>query len=175
MDIFMAKPKRNEHFEQTSKVIDLAVAQIEVAIDESNGSMKILTDSLFSVTDKFEDLDAKIRVMKEQSKLDITDFETQCNAVVSDIKAVVIASQFYDRLSQRLHHISDSLQSLSIGLEQQQPSQALSILDKTKKSYTMPEEDLIFDWVMEGKTLKEILILSSNHKVDNSEGEIDLF
>ncbi len=173
----MAKPTSSVQSEQTLKMIDLAVAQIEVAIDESNQSVRVLTDSLFTVTDKFDALEAKLLTMKDYGDSAATSFAAECNAIVSDVKTVVVASQFYDRLSQRLHHVSSSLQSLSANLgESEINNEALdSSLNETKLSYTMPEEVHIFDWIMAGKSLKEILQLSANHQTENSEGEIDLF
>ena len=101
----------------------------------------------------------------------------------TNISASICAFQFYDRVCQRLDHVSRSLEKVSAVMASReslcQPDAWRKIQLDIKSSYTMEAERLMFDYIMQGGSVAEALriyreqIDASGNK--NNEDEIELF
>ena len=81
--------------------------------------------------------------------------------------------QFYDRLTQKLSHVTNCLAHLSDLISDPHrlysPNEWRTIQDEIKTAYSMDCERLMFEHIMRGSTLQEALMLY-NHNFDYREG-----
>ena len=98
------------------------------------------------------------------------------------MRATIIAFQFYDQLTQRLTHLSNSLGALATLLAH--PSQIYNpyswcgLQEKIKSKYTVESDKAMFDAILNGHSVQEALNSSLN--VENSaskkgDDDIELF
>ncbi len=91
--------------------MNLAVALIEMSMKEGD-------DSVAKLTDTFTAMATRVQVVETLAKEKVTagndmqDILAQCDAISAEMQHAVIAFQFYDKLTQRLSHVSNSLGSL---------------------------------------------------------------
>jgi secreted PhoX family phosphatase len=104
--------------QQTLMMLNLSIAQIDLSISEGGFSVNKLIDSFTYMAEQLEEMQVSSREILEKS----TDSElaethntmlmTQAGDLGLKMHQAVIAFQFYDRLSQRLHHVSKGLSGL---------------------------------------------------------------
>ncbi len=86
-----------------------------------------------------------------------------CTMIGETMHQVIIAFQFYDKLTQRLSHVTSSLGALADLVSDVRrlynPYEWLGMQEKIKSRYTMEEERLMFDAMMEGKSVKQALAI----------------
>lgn len=159
---------------ETVRMMNLAVAQIEMSMKEGD-------DSVDTLTNAFTDMAARINVVENLSK-DKTDSDSiniveQCQAVTGEMQHAIMAFQFYDKLTQRLSHVSNSLASLAdlVGDNTRlyNPVEWSLLQDRIKSKYTMPAEHDMFELMLQGMSVEQVLKAT---QVDTSkEDDIELF
>ena len=94
------------------------------------------------------------------------------------VQKSIIAFQFYDKLSQRLAHVSHSLEALT-GLVTDQrklynPFEWVALQEKIRAKYSTREEIEMFNAVMKGMPVKEAL---NNYKAEMKDkgDDVELF
>lgn len=135
---------------ETIMMLNLAVAQIEMALKDSSGSVEVLTNSF---TGMYGNLMALVQAAHSLPDSPVKHSIQETGVAVSDqMQHAIVAFQFYDRLSQRLSHVSRSLDDLT-GIVND-PSQLYSpfswhaLQQKIRAKYTMEEEKLMFDTLL---------------------------
>jgi hypothetical protein len=141
-----------EELRKAILALNLSVAQIDLSMTEGSYSVDALIDSFNFMREGLESI--RNHVVND----DVSDLMVLKSHVLSEssllsdkVTSSIIAFQFYDRLSQRLHHVSDSLSSLSdiIGSENQIIDEAvwLSFIEKMSKYAAMREEHELFELI----------------------------
>ena len=158
---------------ETVRMINLAVAQIEVSMNEGD-------DSVDTLTKAFTEMAARVQVIEQHTKESNSDTKSiteQCDAISAEMQHAIIAFQFYDKLTQRLSHVSESLESLAglVGDEERlsQPKEWTRLQEQIKSKYTMPAEHHMFEMVMQDMSIKDIL--KQALQADTSDDDIELF
>jgi hypothetical protein len=104
--------------QQTLLMLNLSIAQIDLSISEGGFSVNKLIDSFTFMAEQLEEMQVSSREILENSKdshiVEIHNnmLMTQTGELGQKMHQAVIAFQFYDRLSQRLHHVSKGLSGL---------------------------------------------------------------
>ncbi len=159
---------------ETVLLINVAVARIEHAMIDGEDSVTTLSQSFVEMvnsakqiildTEELEDSAAKSKI--EKSCLDISQ----------RIQSSIIAFQFYDRLSQRMTHVSKTLSSLSELLDDQtkhyMPQEWLELQEAIRSKYTLDADQKMFDDVLNGMPIQEALNSALNA---TAEDDIELF
>lgn len=163
---------------ETVLMLNLAVAQIENALRCGDESVATLTDT-------FTAMMAHIQAIGEASSTLVKNTYTQriCEhyaAVSEKMQTTVIAFQFYDKLVQRLSHLSESLAALAQLVEDtnrlHDPQQWRDLQDSIKASYTVNEDRALFDAVLRGCSLEETLRHTHlAHEKNQGNDDIELF
>lgn len=148
---------------ETVRLLHLTVAQMEVAMGESDDSISHLTDS-FTVMMKSE---KAIRSTAEsipetgetvQQKQLIIDI---CDQVDAKLQMAIVAFQFYDKLTQRLSHASGSLANLAKLVQDParlyNPEEWSALQDEIKSKYTMKEEHAMLEAVINGIDVNQVV------------------
>ena len=150
---------------ETILMLALAVAQIEMSMRESDGSVEVLSNSFTSMVGQVKMIERTVAALPDS--VEMTDAKTaiisSCATVSEMMHSAIIAFQFYDKLTQRLNHVTGSLGSLADLVNDQRrlynPYEWLGMQEKIKSRYTMEEERLMFDAIMQGKTVKQALAI----------------
>jgi len=160
---------------ETVRMLNLAVAQTEMSMKEGDESVDTLTDA-------FTTMVARVQVIEKMAKsdkdIDAEQIIEQCEAVSNEMQHVISAFQFYDKLTQRLSHVSHSLDALgnlvSDSSRLYNPIEWSLLQEKIISKYSMPAEHHMFELVMQGKSVDEIL-KHAPASVKNNNDDIELF
>ncbi len=181
-----------QELRETVLMLNLAVAQIEMSMRDGDHSVSTLIDS-------FTTMSGCIRAIGTASSEipDQVNEETNCKAIRETIQtngelvagktaAAIIAFQFYDKLTQRLSHVSSSLGELTrivssatmIG----DHGQWDTLRERIRKTYSMVDEATMYDAIMRGESIEEAVTIAMaagygdvEDEEDRASGEVDLF
>lgn len=175
------------HVRETINMLYLAICQIEATIRDSNHSVNTLTNTFTALATHTQSVSDQVQNLTEPEALENfkTDISQTAKELRSNISLSIQAFQFYDRVCQRLDHVSRSLENVSHVLDSEErmtkPEEWHDIQDQIKSSYTMEAERIMFEFIMRGGSVKEALEIYSHHfekgddNIDEDNDEIELF
>jgi hypothetical protein len=160
---------------ETVRMLNLAVAQIAMAMHEGEDSVESLSRSF---TEMVGNVNAISLAVAESGGGDDPasrgDVLQRCAAVQGRIQQNIMAFQFYDRLSQRLDHVRFALDSLSALVADNSrlfnPGEWHGLQQTIRSRYTMREEQDMFEALASGATVEEALEMV---RAKICQGEID--
>ncbi len=170
---------------ETILMLNLSIAQIDQSMNEGNSSVATLSNSFTSLATNLSDIQSSISQLNEND----TDSEKMkmiiqgsTSTALDKVQSTIIAFQFYDKLTQRLDHVSQSLSALSTLISNPNalysPTEWQTLQASIRSKYTMEEERRMFDKVISGvaieKALQEFKEDMAN-RIDDGEDEIELF
>jgi len=170
---------------ETVLMLNLAVAQIDQSMNEGNSSVETLSGSFTALATNLTDIKSSILQMKDEDddadKLKLI-IEGSTTTALDKVHSAIIAFQFYDKLTQRLDHVSGSLGALAALITDPaalySPIEWRALQESIRSKYTMEEERNMFDKVIAGAPIEEALadfkqaILDKN---GSDEDDIELF
>lgn len=144
---------------ETILMLNLAVAQIEMAMRDSGGSVEVLTHAFTSM---YGNLMALVEQVHSLPDSPLKEAMAQAgDGVTGQMREAIVAFQFYDRLSQRLSHVCRSLEDLNgvVGdpARLYNPHAWHGLQQKIRAKYTMEDEKLMFDKLLETGDVKAAL------------------
>lgn len=172
---------------ETITMLCLAVAQIETTLTDGTQSVGKLTEAFISIVDRITDIsDCAHRIQDEHHKEEKAYIIATSQDIKNQVQESVIAFQFYDRISQRLDHVTGSINHLRalIGNPNQlyNPASWSQLQQEIRNSYTMEAERIMFEHIMQGASVDEALEiyhhhfeLEKNKTQDDTDDEIELF
>ncbi|GLQ31915.1 hypothetical protein [Litoribrevibacter albus] len=143
-----------EQLEATIKMLALAVAQIEATMIEAGQSVTELSSSFSEIAENFHHLDG--HDAETVIRVDRRDFSN----LREKLNRAIIAMQFYDRMTQRLHHVNTGLTDTAnlLGDPSNISDQDWNDLQNSiKQRYTMESERKMFEQIVSGISLDEAL------------------
>lgn len=169
---------------ETVLMLNLAIAQIKQSMYEGNASVDTLALSFTALATNLQDIQVSIDHIDtdnhpENEKVKV--IVQGSAATASDkVQSAIVAFQFYDKLTQRLDHVSHSLTSLTQLIADPtslySPPKWRALQDSIRSKYTMEEERRMFDKVLSGKPIDEAI---EEFKVEmtesHQEDDIELF
>ncbi|WP_460232388.1 hypothetical protein [Aurantivibrio plasticivorans] len=160
------------HTRETVTMLYLAICQIETSIVESNTSVQQLTDTFTRLAG--QTLGSNVEKDSDGNPIWTTE------EMRERINEAITAFQFYDRISQRLDHVSRGLERMTkifsdlnslndIGSWEQ-------IKEEVRESYSMECERAMFEKIVSGASVEEALATYREllHKQDDQEDEDDI-
>lgn len=169
---------------ETVLMLELAAGQVAAAMRESNSSVEVLTDTFMSMAATLDTINLAINTLPDTVGNGMVKGEIHDSArqVTEKVHHAIIAFQFYDKLVQRLDHVSFSLGLLAelVGSQVRlyRPQEWAALQAQIRSKYTMAEERVMFDAVMHGMPVREALeqyMTARMQEVQASGGEIELF
>ncbi|NPA72753.1 MAG: hypothetical protein GXO35_07990 [Gammaproteobacteria bacterium] len=178
--------------QETILVLNLSVAQIDLSITEGDNSVNTLIDSFTFMSQHISQIQASSQLIADMAG-ETEGVHEQQNLLVSEagelsnkMQQAVIAFQFYDKLSQRLGHVSHGLSGLaeivSHEMRVKDQDEWESFKSSVRKGTTMREEEelfeLIFDLKMPINEAIEIMkgrMRDRMHQEEEAEEDIELF
>ncbi|MCK4950418.1 MAG: hypothetical protein KAS48_01265 [Gammaproteobacteria bacterium] len=162
---------------EANKLLILLSTQIRYAMLESEISVNTLTDS-------FQEMIAHVNCINETVQGNTDDESkkiilSECDEVLKKMLSTIIAFQFYDKLSQRMAHSSDSLDLFNEQLacidHSFNPEKWNTMLDQINAHYTIEYDRSIFNTVIHGQLASDIADDSASISNNEEPGDIELF
>lgn len=162
---------------ETVALLTLSVARIEYAMRDGNDSVNNLTEWFTSMVGNVHVINMAAKDMAEG---DIrTTILENCSVVEQKVQSAIMSFQFYDKLSQRLSHISVILKSLSEIVSDStrvnSPYEWSALQKMIKSKYTLDSDQKMFAAVLQGKSVEEVLKEAIQDEAENSGSDIELF
>jgi len=165
---------------ETTLMLEVATGQIEAAMKESNSSVDVLTDSFTTMAGYLHMISSTLASLPEEGEVGDTKKNVleAANHVAGMVHQSIVAFQFYDKLTQRLAHVSHSLAALNdlVGDEHRviNPQEWGALREKIRSKYTSVDECAMFDAVISGMSVHEALEHYKSELKDKG-SDIDLF
>ncbi|MGR9014648.1 MAG: hypothetical protein ACU83U_13485 [Gammaproteobacteria bacterium] len=155
----------------------LSAIQVEDMLNEADLSVNTLTESFTSIVEHMQAINEHLLAL---DSCGIRDEALACCAETTDkIQASIVAFQFYDRMQQCLQHVTLNLKGLSELVESPQrlydPIEWRQFQHEIRSRYTMESEKLMFDAIVEGRSIAEALLIKNTHQEEDQSDNIELF
>ncbi len=166
---------------ETVLMLELSAAQIEAAMKDSNASVDVLTASFTSMAGYMRMITDTVATLPDQG--DNADARQTLLGAADQVSGMVhqaiIAFQFYDKLVQRLAHVTQSLGGLS-GLVSDQrrifnPQEWVDLQERIRAKYTTPDECEMFEAVIGGTPVAQAIEQYVNAMKTKGGDDIELF
>jgi len=163
------------HVKETVMMLNLSVARLEHALLDGDDSVDTLTNSFTSLAASISTMGSAAGDLPDSSIKET--ILRNWNAVSTKVTEAIVAFQFYDRLTQRLVHISKSLAEMTALVENDErindQYEWKGLQEMIKSKYTLDSDIAMFDAILAGKSVEEILAdARESYKDDN---DIELF
>ncbi|MBN2644346.1 MAG: hypothetical protein JXR59_02610 [Desulfuromonadaceae bacterium] len=162
---------------ETVLMLNLAVAQLEKTMTDGEESVNTLTDTFAALIGRIQAISRAAENLPETAET--TTILGNVEPAVKQVNRAIIAFQFYDKLSQRLAHVSNSLTALGKLIEEParlyNPYEWYGLQAMIKSKYTIEQDRQMFEAILAGASLEEVLSASPADATQNPEGEIELF
>jgi len=163
------------HVKETVMMLNLSVARLEHALLDGDDSVDTLTNSFTSLAASISTMGSAAGDLPDSSIKDT--ILRNWNSVSTKVTEAIVAFQFYDRLTQRLVHISKSLAEMTALVENDErindQYEWKGLQEMIKSKYTLDSDIAMFDAILAGKSVEEILAEArESYKDDN---DIELF
>ena len=166
---------------ETVRMLNLAVAQISMAMHEGEDSVQSLTRCFTSMVGHVEDIAKTATSLADGSATDDARSAVLGRAaeVQGGIQQSIVAFQFYDRLSQRLDHVRYVLDALSALVADKSrlfnPAEWDGLQQSIRGRYSMQEEQDMFEALLNGASIEEALNLVRSKLHEGDINDIELF
>ncbi|MFL0798551.1 MAG: hypothetical protein K6L73_13800 [Cellvibrionaceae bacterium] len=144
------------HVKDTVRMLNLAIAQIQTTLEDSGRSM----DTLTKVFTEIGQHTVKLKNSAETENVP-EEFLRTTQLFNDHLNEAICAFQFYDRLSQRLEHVSHGLEQTTTLMDDSDqlhtPEAWESIFNELSATYTMDCERLMFEHLSRGASVQEAL------------------
>jgi len=155
----------------------LSAIQVEDMVNEADLSVNTLTESFTSIVEHMQSINEHLLAL---DSCEIRDEALVCCSETTDkIQASIVAFQFYDRMQQCLQHVTSNLKGLSELVESHDrlynPAEWRRFQTQIRSRYTMESEKLMFDAIVDGKSVNEALAIKNMHQEEDESDNIELF
>lgn len=144
---------------------DLSTAIIQFCMQDGEAAAKEISERLTTMQTFVEEAKTAIANGESNDTLNI-----KLDSITSEIVNTVITLQFFDRISQRMSHAVETVEAIS---------DAASEKSKTiSKRFTMDDERILYEALLDGCTVEEALERASKKLTDTIEckgSDIELF
>jgi hypothetical protein len=163
---------------ETVRMLNLAVAQIEASMREGDDSVLALTDSFTSMASAIASVRALLAEDEQIADPVSAQIEDKCASLSQKIHAAIVAFQFYDKLTQKLSHVSKSLNSLGELVSDHgrlyNPAEWCGLQEKIRSAYTVADERELFDALMRGMSIEEAMSMAKARKTPEADADSDV-
>lgn len=165
---------------ETVLMLNLAVAQIEKTLNEGDDSINTLMETFSSLVGGVQAISMAAENLRETPEKET--ILANVEPAAEKINSAIVAFQFYDKLTQRLNHVSNSLDALGKLIESPvrlyNPYEWHGLQAMIKSKYTIEQDRKMFEAILNGSTVAEVL---SEHNTespvqdDDNDNDVELF
>ncbi len=162
---------------ETAKMLNLSAVLVEDMLNTADGSVNTLTESFTNIVEHMQTINEHLLALESCAIRD--EAMKCCFETTNEIRAAVVAFQFYDRMQQCLQHVTANLKGLSTLVESPErlynPNEWRKFQNEIRKRYTMESERVMFDAILDGKSTDEAMAIKNAHESTQTEDDIELF
>ena len=162
---------------ETIKFLTVSATQVEGSMRVGDESVTTLTASFTKMVEHLGAISIELEKINECDANKVA--KAHCAATSELVHSSIIAFQFYDRMQQCLQHVTLSLNGLSEIVESPEklynPNEWKKLQNHIRTNYTMESEKLMFDAILQGKSVEEALQLAALQQEQPQEDDIELF
>ena len=162
---------------ETVLLLHAATAQIQSSMTEGDESVTALTKSFTTLVGKVNIIGEAAEGLQESTEKQT--ILSNYHDVLDQVQSAIIAFQFYDRMTQRLEHVSHSLGSLSelIGEDERvfNPYEWKGLQKKIQSRYTNESDRMLFEAILDGASVEKALEMAKEKASQEQDDEIELF
>ncbi|WP_428240940.1 hypothetical protein [Gynuella sp.] len=155
---------------QLQTLIKVSVAQIKCIVVDSNQSVAELTDAFIGIAEIIEKL-------RQTDKSEAMDMDRDLHELYHKVHQGIVAFQFFDRMSQRLEHVTDTLDKVE-HYQQHEQQDVNALLLQLRSALTSESERIVFDQVMNGHSVATALqsyLQYEQEQISKRDQDIELF
>jgi len=169
---------------ETIVMLNLATTQVQYSMTDGDESIDVLADSFTFMSEGIQNISEALQSFAKFSDIDPVlhnEVMHQCNDVSGKMQQAIVAFQFYDKLVQRLSHVKNSMTKLTDLMGDQErlhSSESWKQLQQdVRGAYTMEEDRHLFDAIMTGVPIEEVLKQMVQLKLseNTADDDIELF
>ncbi len=142
---------------ETVLMLNLALTQIERSMTEGDESINALTKLFTSLIGKIQRINSAAETIQESREKNV--ILENCSNVTKTVNDVVVAFQFYDKLTQRLSHVGMSLAALAELISEPHrlyaPYEWKGLQEMIKSKYFIDSDRKMFEAILNGATVRE--------------------
>lgn len=159
-------------------LLQLAAAQLSLSLQETEKPFNDLTKLFLEIVQHHRQID---ELLNQKPMPDIKKLHQLHKETEEKVKKSVMDFQFYDRMSQRLHHILSNLQQAILILSDsdnlKDGIQWQKIFDRIEQSYTMREEKELYKAIRQGEGFESAIqrLITKSQQKNAIEGDTELF
>jgi len=163
---------------ETVLMLNLAVAQIERSMRGGDDSVTSLAKLFIGMAEK---INAIKKVLDELPAHEVKPFIGEsCKDLSESMQTAIVSFQFYDRFSQRISHVCNSLASLGELIDDPQrlynPREWSQLQSLIRSKYNIDIDRQMFDALLKGASVEQAMALEENcKKKTEEEDNIELF
>jgi uncharacterized protein YoxC len=161
---------------ETIKLLNLSAVQVDDILQESERSVNTLTESFTDIVQSMQTINNHLLSLDVSNTKD--EVMVCCSETKDKIQSAIVAFQFYDRLQQCLQHVTSNLRGLSKLVEDPErlynPAEWHEFQAQIRSRYTMESEKIMFDAILQGKSLDDA-IAAKNAILSQQSEDIELF
>jgi len=161
---------------ETVKLLTISTVQVEGGLKVGDESVGVLAESFTTMVQDTNAIHSLLMTMAPSQQRD--EALQHCESTQHKIHSSIVAFQFYDRLQQCLQHVSIGLKGLSALIDSPSrlynPNEWHQFQEEIRSRYTMESEKVMFDAILQGKSIEEALILAAEFDQQDDD-EIELF
>lgn len=179
--------------QQTILILNLSVAQIDLSITEGDNSVNTLIDSFTYMSQRIEKIQATsleitslVATVDEPTQALQNQLQSEAAELASKMNQAIVAFQFYDKLSQRLGHVSHGISGLaeivSNEMRVKDSAEWEAFKSDVRLGTTMREEEELFELVFdqhipveEAISIMKERMKQRMHETTEEEDEFELF
>lgn len=166
---------------ETVLMLELAAGQIQAAMTDSAASVDVLTASFTGMAETMREISDTAAALPDNGAAGAArDSLVAASGQVSGlVHQAIIAFQFYDKLAQRLAHVTHSLGDLAGLVSDRQrifsPQEWVELQERIRAKYTTADERTMFEAVMRGMPVQEALAQYVGAMKSRQADDIELF
>ena len=173
-----ASDLESNHIRETITILNLAVSLIEGAAKEGDDSIASLADLFTSVVIDLQNVGLAARRLAEDKDKDA--ITGKFRDVADKMSSAITTFQFFDRLSQRLSHVCQSIKALSTLIGEptriSNPDEWSSLLELIKTNCVASDDRKLFEAIMNGATMEEAMCITEERKNgEETDDNVELF
>ncbi len=157
---------------ETVLMLNLALTQIERSMTEGDDSINALTKLFTTLIGKMQVINMASESLPESREKNAV--MENCANVARKVNEVIVAFQFYDKLTQRLSHVCMSLAALGELISEPHrlyaPYEWKGLQEMIKSKYYIDADRQMFDALQNGATVREAMEVAEYY---NRKGKTD--
>ncbi len=162
---------------ETVLLLHAATAQIQSSMTEGDESVNMLTESFTTLVGKVSIIGEAAEKLAEgpEKHAILSNYQD----VLEQVQSAIIAFQFYDRMTQRMEHVSHSLGSLAELIKEPNrlfnPYEWKGLQKSIQSRYTNESDRALFEAILNGTSVEKAILIASEKTKKLSEDDIELF